>query len=61
MISASDYSQRLNISRVKMLSESFFRSMKINECSLSRRNEINKEIEDRLEDDYLNKDLFKLI
>ena len=61
MISASDYSQRLSISRVKMLSESFSQSIKISECSLSRRNEVNKEIKDRLEDDYSNKDLFKLI
>ena len=44
-----------------MLSESFFQSIKINECSLNKRNEVNKEIKDRLEDDCLNKDLFKLI
>ena len=44
-----------------MLSESFFRSIKINKCSLNKRNEVNKEIKDKLKDNYLNKDLFKFI
>ena len=44
-----------------MLNESFFRSIKINECSLNKRNEVSKEIKDKLKDNYSNKDLFKLI
>ena len=44
-----------------MLSELFSRSIKISECSLNKRSEVNKEIKDKLEDDCLNKDLFKLI
>ena len=58
MVSASDYSQRLNISRVKMFSESFSRSIKTDEYNSSERNE---NIKDRIEDDRLNKSLFKLI
>ena len=58
MVSASDYSQKLSISRVKMFNESFSRSIKINECNSSER---NKSIKDRIKDDYSNKNLFKLI
>ena len=58
MISASDYLQKLNISRIKMFNESFSRNIKINECNL---NEHNKNIKNKTEDDRLNKDLFKLI
>ena len=58
MISASNYSQRLSISRVKMFSESFSRNIKINKYNSSER---NKSIKDKIENDYSNKDLFKLI
>ena len=58
MISASDYSQRLNISRVKIFNESFFQNIKINKCNLNERNE---NIKNRIKDDRSNKNLFKLI
>ena len=58
MISASDYLQRLNISRVKIFSEPFLRSIKINECNSNERNE---NIKSRIENDYSNKDLLKFI
>ena len=41
-----------------MFSESFFRSIKINEYNLSER---NKDIKDRIKNDHSNKNLFKLI
>ena len=58
MIFTSDYSQKLNISRVKMFSESFLRNIKINKYNS---NERNKDIKDRTENNHLNKNLFKLI
>ena len=58
MIFASDYLQKLNISRIKMFNKSFFRSIKINEYNSNERNE---NIKNKIEDDRSNKNLFKFI
>ena len=58
MISANDYSQKLNISRIKMFNKLFLRSIKINKYNSSERNE---NIKNKIENDRLNKSLFKFI
>ena len=44
-----------------MFNESFSRNIKINKCNLNERNEKNRDIKNRIEDDHLNKSLFKFI
>ena len=61
MIFTSNYLQKLNISRVKILSELFSRSIKINKCNSNERDEENNDIKNKIKNDYSNKDLFKFI
>ena len=56
MISASDYSQKLSISRIKIFNESFFQNIKINEY-----NREDKNVENKIKNNRSNKDLFKFI
>ena len=44
-----------------MFSESFFRSMKINKCNSNERDEENKNVKNKTENNRSNKDLFKFI
>ena len=61
MIFTSDYSQRLNISRVKMFNKLLFRSIKINKCNLNEREKENKDVKNKIKNDRSNKNLFKFI
>ena len=44
-----------------MFNELFLRNIKINKYNSNERNEKNKDVKNKIENDYLNKSLFKFI
>ena len=44
-----------------MFNKSFFRNIKIDKCNSNENNKENKYVKNKIEDDRLNKDLFKLV